>query len=128
MRNINAVQNEYYSLSDIVAGNIRAEVARIGWSQSEFARKIGMKQALLNNRWLGKTAWGLDDIEAVADVLNIDPADLLRLPRIKRNARRLASVPDSYTARDLNPEPSDSDSLQLAPIVKISDYAQRMAG
>lgn len=91
-------------LSSIVAGNIRAEVARRGWSQSEFARRVGMKQPLINNRWLGKTPWTIDETEAVAHCLGLSIFDLI-IDRANGNGAqpKLNAVSDSVHRLGLEP-------------------------
>jgi len=68
-----------------------------GWTQLQFAARLGMGRVALNDRWLGRTPWTLDETERAAHVFRVRLADLC-------------------TARDSNPEPSDS-----CPVVSLAD-------
>jgi transcriptional regulator with XRE-family HTH domain len=65
------------TFAQVVASNIRAEVARRGIEQQQLARALGMSQAAVSDRFRGKTAWTLNDVEAVAHVLRATTSDLL---------------------------------------------------
>lgn len=107
-------------LSETATSNIRAEAARVGVTQTDIARALGISQSAISARWNGKTEWSLDDIDTVAILLNLDPLDLLR--QAKKSARRVANAPSSlYTAWDSNPEPSDSGFSQLISLNKVTD-------
>lgn len=107
------------SFSDIVAANIRALAGRLGISQKELAPAVGLSQGSVSNRWTGKMQWQLEDLDKVAAVFGVQPWELTQPPADMRNARRLASVSDSYTAGDLNPEPIDSE---LAVVVDFDAF------
>ncbi|MGV9183729.1 helix-turn-helix domain-containing protein [Arcanobacterium canis] len=87
----------------MVAENIRAESARRLIKQADLAKALGMTTGGIALKWNERRRWTIDDIEAVANVLHIEPFELL-----KRNSGqpKLTAVPDRYTARDLNPEPT----------------------
>lgn len=74
----------------VVAENVRVGCARLGWSQSELGRALGVSHSTVNAKWRGVRPWQLGELEDVAEVLGVAVQDLLR-----------------YTARDLNPEPAD---------------------
>jgi len=63
---------------DINATKIQQEMDRLGWSQSELARRLGKHRqwvwAVLNSK-KGKT---FRSVEAIASVLNMDPKDLIK--------------------------------------------------
>lgn len=46
-------------------------------SAAELARLTGIKQSTLARRMTGETAFDLDDLELIADALQVDVADLL---------------------------------------------------
>lgn len=64
-------------LQAVVATNIRAEAAKRGLSQTQLARMMGKHQVSISERWRGVTAWSLNDIEAVAELFEMEPAELL---------------------------------------------------
>lgn len=80
------------STREIVAGNIRAEAARRGLTQSDIARRLGMAQSSISRRWGGSQSWTFELVDEVAAVLGLRPEDLLR------------------ARRDSNPQPSDPEA------------------
>src|SRR5699024_5886595 len=54
------------SLEDIVAGNIRAEMARAGLSQSDVARALHVPRSWVSTRYRGVARWSIADVERVA--------------------------------------------------------------
>lgn len=84
-------------LSAAIAENVRVACARVGWSQSDLARALGVSTSSVNSKWRGATSWSLDSLEDVAEALGVPVQGLLQ-----------------YTARDLNPEPADvADALVI---------------
>ena len=63
--------------ADIVAGNIRAEAARLGLTQVELGRRLGMSQNQITTRWKGQRPWQLDELDSVASVLGVSVQDLV---------------------------------------------------
>lgn len=63
-----------------VAANIRAEAARRGWTQQQLADRIGLGRISMSDRYRGRTAWSLDEVEQVADAMGLQVADLLARP------------------------------------------------
>jgi len=77
----------------IVASNIRAELARNGWSQEDLAEKLGINRVTLNRRLRGQLPWSLEQLDAAASALDVPLAELLR------------------ARRDSNPQPSDPERV-----------------
>ena len=71
------IASEKRSTGDIVAGNIRAEAARLGYSQSALGRALGMSQNQITTRWRGVHRWQLDELDGVAAVLGTSVANLV---------------------------------------------------
>lgn len=64
-------------LTDLVAAEVRAEMARQQVTQVQLSRSIGMSQQSLSERLRGKTPFTTDDLEKVAGALRVHPARLL---------------------------------------------------
>jgi len=65
------------TLSGEVAANIRAELARQKVSQTQVAERLGLSQAAVSRRLSGALPFELDEIAAVADLLNVRARDLI---------------------------------------------------
>ncbi len=72
---------EGHKRSDVVAGNVRAEAARKGFSQTGLARALGQRQSTINPRWRGLFPWSVDELDAIAAILGISFEDLTKDPR-----------------------------------------------
>ena len=107
------------SVVNIVSENIRALAARFRVTQKQLSREIGMNQTSMSERWTGKRQWQLEDLDKVAAVFGVEPWELVQPPANMGNARRMASVSRSYTARDSNPEPIDSWLVGLADVESL---------
>lgn len=59
-----------------MAGNVRAEMARAGLSQTALANRLGRAQTWLSRRLTGEVSWTVADLEDIADVLRT-PLDVL---------------------------------------------------
>ncbi|CPW40551.1 helix-turn-helix domain-containing protein [Mycobacteroides abscessus] len=64
-------------ISQRVVGNVRAEMARAGESQSSLSPKILLSQAALSRRLCGFTAFTVDELARIAGALNVPIAALL---------------------------------------------------
>ena len=62
--------------SAAIGANVRAEMARRGMMQQELATAIGLSQPGLSKRIRGVVPFDVDELAAIAAVLNIDPLDL----------------------------------------------------
>jgi len=60
-----------------VAANIRAEMARQGYTQSRFAEKLSKTQAYLSRRLTGQVSFTIDEIYEIAEALSVPARDLL---------------------------------------------------
>ena len=80
------------STGDIVAGNIRAEAARMGFSQSALGRALGMSQNQITTRWRGVARWQLDELDAVAAILGVTVADLVTEPDSRPRGTRTPNL------------------------------------
>jgi transcriptional regulator with XRE-family HTH domain len=91
-------------LREHVAEEIRVILARKRMSGAELARRTGIKQSTISRRMTGETAFDMDDLEIIAEVLEVDVADLMprmaragnepnvRLSKISRTADRRAAA------------------------------------
>lgn len=61
----------------IVNRTIRAEMARRRLTQTSLAEALGSTQSVISRRLNGTAPWDIDELAAVAEVFNMDPADLL---------------------------------------------------
>jgi transcriptional regulator with XRE-family HTH domain len=60
-----------------VTANVRAEMARRGETQQSLADRIGMKQQGLSRRLRGETRFTVDELQRIADALEVRAAELL---------------------------------------------------
>lgn len=67
---------EVLSLSARVAEEIRVLLARRQMSRSELSRRLGVSAMWVSDRLRGQTPIGLDDVERIAEVLEVSPAEL----------------------------------------------------
>lgn len=120
-----------YNFNGIVAENIRALAGRRGVSQSDIARAIGFTPQAVSIRWRGRREWQLSDIEKVAAYFGVTPWELCQ-PYENGGQPKLAAVRgrndrESYTARDLNPEPSDYTKAHVkhTSVLDFDDFRRR---
>lgn len=64
-------------LREHAAAELRAELARQRISAAELARRLGWAQSYMARRIDGRVALDLDDLETLADALNVRIVDLL---------------------------------------------------
>lgn len=64
-------------LREHVAEEIRVLLARRKMSATQLARLTGLKQSSLSRRMTGETAFDMDDLEVIADVLGVSVTDLM---------------------------------------------------
>ena len=63
--------SENPSFNDVLAGEIRAELARRDITQSDFAKKLGWSPAYLSRRMSGEVPFDADEIDQIAEWLGI---------------------------------------------------------
>ncbi|MDI9901346.1 helix-turn-helix transcriptional regulator [Rhodococcus sp. IEGM 1409] len=59
-----------------VAANVRSEAARRRISQKQLAKALGMSQQMLSQRMLGRIAFNVNELTAVANFLEIPVSHL----------------------------------------------------
>lgn len=100
---------DFTRFSAVVAGNIRAEAARLGYNQSSLAKALGMTRSQVAERWRGEAEWRLDDLPAVCDVLRVPMKDILR------------------ARQDSNLQPSGWESSPFLQVATITDIFSRQS-
>lgn len=94
--------------ADIVAANIRAEAARLGYTQVEFGKAIGLSQSAVTKRWNGITPWQLAELDSAADALGVTVADLVSEPaRISKATQQMGGFRGRLPRLDSNQQPAD---------------------
>jgi transcriptional regulator with XRE-family HTH domain len=87
------------TLQEQVNDNVRVLAAARGTSPSAVAEAAGRSRQWIQNKLSGRNGWSVEDLEAVADSLGVEPAVLMTedwWPDVLR------------ACRDSNPKPSDS--------------------
>jgi len=64
-------------LNDVIAENIRIQLAIRRMSQAELGRRLGHSNAWMSYKMLGKTQFDADDLQRVGALFDIDPSKLL---------------------------------------------------
>ena len=57
---------------------IRIELERLGWSEAELAKRMGVKRQYLNRIMVGHIGISLKGIDRIADALGLSGKDLIR--------------------------------------------------
>lgn len=73
---LNYANNEV-GLNAIVSANIRAESAWRRITQKELAAAMGLTAQAISHKWHGRRGWTLEDIEKLALIFDMEPAELL---------------------------------------------------
>jgi len=58
---------------------LKAAIVRAGFTQGEFAQKIGISQNTLYSRMSGETSFGIDEVDKAKKILSIDNSELLAI-------------------------------------------------
>ncbi|MDG4756311.1 helix-turn-helix transcriptional regulator [Micromonospora sp. WMMD710] len=74
-------------MRELVAEEIRVLLARQRISASKLARTLGMTQSYLARRMSGDTAFDVDDLARIANVLGVTVVDLLPSAKVRPNNR-----------------------------------------
>ena len=77
MTTLQTVRDEPTGLSAIVAKRVRVFLAEHQIKQIQVANAMGMSRAAFNKRVTGQQAMDLDEIEALANTLGVDPGVFL---------------------------------------------------
>ena len=90
---------------DVVAANVRAEAARLGYNQVQLGQTLGISQPSVNKRWTGKRPWQLEELDDLAHTFGVSVADLVtptgREMRLRQDSnlqpRDYVTVSDMWT-------------------------------
>ena len=69
------------SLAQSVAGNVRAEMARVRVSQTQVGRALGITQQAVSRRLKGEVDFTVTELATVAELLGVETATLLPASR-----------------------------------------------
>jgi len=64
------------TVAEVISGEIRAELARQGITQSQLAQRLGWAQTTVSRKLLGQRPLEVDDVEAIATALGVSVQDL----------------------------------------------------
>gem|GEM_PF-813865 len=87
--------------ADVVSANVRAQAGIRGWNQSDLVKLTGMTQPAINKRWNGRMAWKLEELDLLARVFGMSPAELVTPIETERR-RALRAVQETKKAPDLS--------------------------
>ena len=92
------------ALNRAVAGEIRAELARRQWSQTELATRMGVDQMWLSRRLRAVKPLTLTEFEAIAEALEMTPAELMAaaVGRVRQTTRQYSPL----TEKPSTPRPA----------------------
>lgn len=65
------------SLTQLVAGQVRAEMARARISGTQLAEKIGRSHPYVSRRLMGSVAFDTDDLAAISEALGVSVVSLM---------------------------------------------------
>ena len=89
----------------VIAGEVRAQLARRRMSGRELSRRVGAKPAWMDRRLTGKTPMDVDDLEVIARALDMTPLELVASATAygarTATTQRDAAAPESITTGDL---------------------------
>ena len=77
MSTLKVVPDQPARLTDRVADEVRANMARARMTQTDLAGVLGLTQSAVSKRLRGKIAFSVDELEMVAGALGVHPAVLL---------------------------------------------------
>lgn len=77
MSTLKVVPDQPSRLTDRVADEVRANMARARMTQTDLAVVLGLTQSAVSKRLRGKIAFSVDELEKISDALGVHPASLL---------------------------------------------------
>lgn len=92
----------------VVAANLRAQLALLGWSQAQLATALGTNEMWISRRLKGGTKFDADEIVMFADFFDVPVADLFNTKKTPAPKGEGRVLPDL----DSNQEPADSQPEQ----------------
>lgn len=112
-------------LTDQVADEIAAWLGRLRWSQARLARALGQSPMWVSDRLNGNVEIGLTDVERIADVMGLQPGDLL--PQRARERSIAQSIRRPKTSRYgavrtilTSPRPADRNTPATAKMTMLA--------
>jgi transcriptional regulator with XRE-family HTH domain len=78
--------------SEEIAGNVRAEVARVQLRQADIALTLGLDQRAVSRRLLGRVEWSASELTKLARLLEVPVSRLLGEQEISTVAPGQASA------------------------------------
>ena len=63
---------------DLHREKIRIELERLGWSEAELAKRMGVRRQYLNRIMVGKIGISLKGIDRIANALGLSGKDLIK--------------------------------------------------
>jgi transcriptional regulator with XRE-family HTH domain len=117
------------TLSDKTAEELRALLARRRLSGRDLARRLDVSPSWVSYRLTGTTEIGLNDLERIADALDVEVAELLPLAdqpaeQVLTRRRRL---PGSYPIATTAATPTQPDSHHIRPSVRPAGSPRSMS-
>lgn len=76
------------SMSDALLARLRAQLKAQGLTYAELGRRMGLSEVTLKRLFTGRTEFTLARFEALCQVMDVDPAGLLRRASVSRNQPR----------------------------------------
>jgi transcriptional regulator with XRE-family HTH domain len=103
-------------LRERVAEEIRVLLARRRMSAAQLGRQLGVSQTYIWRRLKGETAFDLDDLDRIAGVLGVAPADLFPVDVLKARQTSIwkMSPPNGQTTRPRDNRPSGRADRNLS--------------
>lgn len=120
------------SLTELVAEEIRALMARKRVRQSQLARALGVSEQWVSMRLMGKQEIGFNEAQRIADFLNVDVLEFMpqregRLVSHIGAARRQDTVPKVGSLTSLTKRPDHrAPASRNTAIAPIDESARRV--
>jgi transcriptional regulator with XRE-family HTH domain len=94
------------ALQQTVIAEIRANLGRRGLSARQAAFKLGWTEYYMSRRMTGKLSFTLDDLEALAGVLDVEVSDFFAVPGRTLGRGMINAVKSRLLTRDLRRRPA----------------------